>query len=88
MQATICSCLKYFGQATIGVARDYDRDIMNELLKNMVIKSSGRPMLDYIHVSTLAFICFFFPSFLRCIMFDDYLYVNPFNYFQLFALTY
>ena len=49
-QATICSCLKYFGQATIGVARDYDRDIMNQQLKDIVIKSSGRPMLDYIHV--------------------------------------
>ena len=63
-QATICSCLKYFGQATIGVARDYDRDIMNQQLKDIVIKSSGRPMLDYIHVRSR---CLHYLQFVRFI---------------------
>ena len=49
--ATICSCLKYFGQATIGVSRDMDRDIINQQLDNLIVKSSGKPIRYYIHVS-------------------------------------
>jgi len=31
--ATVCSCLKYFGSAVIGVARDEDRVIINEMVE-------------------------------------------------------
>ncbi len=33
--ATVCSCLKYFGSAVIGVARDEDRVLINEMVRIM-----------------------------------------------------
>lgn len=30
--ATVCSCLKYFGYVIVGVARDADRDLMQQMV--------------------------------------------------------
>ena len=50
--ATICSCLKYYGQAVVGVTRDQDRDLINQQLSSVVLKDNST-LLKYIHVVQL-----------------------------------
>jgi hypothetical protein len=47
--ATLCSCLKYYGQAVIGVVRDADR----EIIVNAVIKH------HHLHFFTFLWKCHF-----------------------------
>jgi hypothetical protein len=50
--STICSCLKYFGQAVIGVSRDQDAVLINKQLMSLVLKN-GHSIHRYIHVVQL-----------------------------------
>ena len=50
--STICSCLKYFGQVVVGVARDSDRELITERLHNLVL-SDGNRALHYAHIVQL-----------------------------------
>ena len=50
--STICSCLKYFGQAVIGVSRDQDATLINNQITPIILKN-GHSLKRYIHVVQL-----------------------------------
>ena len=50
--STICSCLKYFGQAIIGVSRDQDATLINNQIASIILKN-GHSLKRYIHVVQL-----------------------------------
>jgi hypothetical protein len=49
---TICSCLKYFGQAIIGVSREQDTVLINDQLDKLILKNNVS-IKRYIHVVQL-----------------------------------